>query len=152
MPSAQAHRFMQWYVNQTLVDPNRPMLGQHSIGTLEAHSDTQEGREWIARSYLMPVLVQLDILRNEPESRLLDIEDLIFTIEDLIQVFPASERFTPPIMELRKAISELCVLHTAPAPEQPQPYDGPRPSRLERINNDSIVEESTDQWGMSGIR
>lgn len=132
MPTEIAQRFLDWSL-RILHETN-----SRTLAIIEEHANTREGRERIALSYVEPVRQRMQAILNAPNLSLRRLpQRLCLNIEMLINLFPEEERFNPPLMTLREVLIELYSslspnYEWVPDPEEPTPYEGPRPTRFER--------------------
>ena len=138
-------RYLDWYSLRDVKDKSKgpPEITQKLITTLETLIVSPEGRIKIALSLLKPAQKKLDRLRETSTQR--DIKRFILELESFIGVLPDEERFSPAVMSLRKILFDLCNILTRRYGVKPTPenYEGPRPTRFERLLTDD--EESSSE-------
>jgi hypothetical protein len=121
MPSEQAQKFIDWSMEH--------LHGTYSRAFAE-QAETPEGRVRIALSYIEPTRERLQrALEDEREAR-----RICLVIEGLINLFPISERFIPPLITLRIILITLYGFLSSELEYIEEPdYNGPRPTRFDRL-------------------
>ena len=137
-------KFTNWY--KSIFKSER--LSDRLAGLFQEQAVTPEGRLRIVASYVHPARIKLETLQQEQEPiRKSGARREALVIENLIAILPERERFSEPVMALRRTFFELITLvqrGAEPPTDENPPYTGPRPTRFERLlfNNDS--EEDPD--------
>jgi hypothetical protein len=140
-------RYLDWYATRDVKDKSKgpPEVTQKLLVSLEKLIVSQEGRLKIATSLLRPAQQKTERLKSSPTQK--DIKRFILELECFIGILPDEERFTPPVMSLRKILFDLCGILTnrfGVVGAISNEYVGPRPTRFERLLGTDEEEPSSE--------
>jgi hypothetical protein len=138
-------RYLDWYRLRDVRD-QVPGSTLKLISRLEELIISTGGRLQIAKALLVPAKKKLERLREVPSQK--DLKKLIIELENFIEILPDDERFNPAVMSIRKILFDLCSILTSRygVVGSTDTYEGPRPTRFERLigTDNEEVSSATD--------
>jgi hypothetical protein len=137
----QFERYIDWYLARQVSGPTS-LSSTTFREIVSEYIQTRDGRQRLAQSMLNPSRIRIQS-HHQNGLRVRPLRRHILEIENFLAILPDGERFTIPVEELRNILVELIALldvasnrprsESLPSDPEVEGYEGPRPTRFERI-------------------
>lgn len=137
----QFERYIDWYLGLQVSGPTS-LSSRTFREIVSEHIQTRVGRQRLVQSLLNPSRLRIQS-HHRSGLRVQPLRRHILEIENFIAILPDNERFTAPVQELRTILVELIELldvdfnrpraESVPSDPEVEEYEGPRPTRFERL-------------------